>query len=96
MQTSQVILVDLYPAKSASVTANVCPLRFCPISVDLLKRSSIFVRSQNNLVRCIIGAVGTSVVDPMRRAVGMGWTMVIVNSFVYGKTDHPPFINLYR
>jgi len=57
MQASQVILVDLYPAKSASVTAN------------------------NNLVRCIIGAIGTSVVEPMRRAVGMGWTMVIFVAF---------------
>ncbi|KAF8307810.1 MFS general substrate transporter [Clavulina sp. PMI_390] len=54
MQINQVILVDLYPGKGASVTAN------------------------NNLCRCLIGAAGTALVDPIMTGVnGAGWTMVI-------------------
>ncbi|KAF8308360.1 MFS general substrate transporter [Clavulina sp. PMI_390] len=57
MQTNQVMLVDLYPGKGASVTAN------------------------NNLCRCLIGAVGTAVVNPIMNAIGTGWTMVIFVAF---------------
>ncbi|KAK9381437.1 major facilitator superfamily domain-containing protein [Kockiozyma suomiensis] len=50
----QVILVDLYPQESASVTAA------------------------NNLVRCLLGAGGSAVVDIVVDKIGMGWTFVIV------------------
>ncbi|KAK9447763.1 major facilitator superfamily domain-containing protein [Limtongia smithiae] len=52
--TIQVLIVDLYPQDTASVTAA------------------------NNLVRCLLGAAGTAVIDRIISAVGMGWTYTIV------------------
>ncbi|KAK9449048.1 major facilitator superfamily domain-containing protein [Limtongia smithiae] len=52
--TVQVLLVDLYPQESASVTAA------------------------NNLVRCLLGAGASAVVEAVIEKVGMGWTYVIV------------------
>ncbi|KAK7206582.1 putative MFS transporter, partial [Myxozyma melibiosi] len=50
----QVLLVDLYPQESASVTAS------------------------NNLVRCLMGAAGSALVDIVVGKIGMGWTFMIV------------------
>ncbi|KAK9239869.1 major facilitator superfamily domain-containing protein [Lipomyces kononenkoae] len=54
----QVLLVDLYPQESASVTAA------------------------NNLVRCLLGAAGSAVVDNVISAIGMGWTYTIVTGMI--------------
>lgn len=77
LQISQVMLVDLYPAKSASVTANVSnsTLNFSKSGISNIM---LMLGYQNNLCRCILSAIGTAVIDPMRRAVGMGWTLVCV------------------
>ncbi|KAK9460157.1 major facilitator superfamily domain-containing protein [Lipomyces oligophaga] len=50
----QVLLVDLYPNESATVTAA------------------------NNLVRCLLGAAGSAVVEIVINAIGFGWTFTIV------------------
>ncbi|KAK9348530.1 major facilitator superfamily domain-containing protein [Lipomyces starkeyi] len=54
----QVLLVDLYPQESASVTAA------------------------NNLVRCLLGAAGSAIVDNVISAIGMGWTYTIVTAMI--------------
>ncbi|KAK9322811.1 major facilitator superfamily domain-containing protein [Lipomyces orientalis] len=54
----QVLLVDLYPQESASVTAA------------------------NNLVRCLLGAAGSAIVDRVINAIGMGWTYTIVTAMI--------------
>ncbi|KAK9328029.1 major facilitator superfamily domain-containing protein [Lipomyces starkeyi] len=54
----QVLLVDLYPQESASVTAV------------------------NNLVRCLLGAAGSAIVDNVISAIGMGWTYTIVTAMI--------------
>lgn len=36
------------------------------------------VLSQNNLVRCSLGAITVSVIDLMLKALGMGWTYILL------------------
>ncbi|KAK9459486.1 major facilitator superfamily domain-containing protein [Lipomyces oligophaga] len=50
----QVLLVDLYPNESATVTAA------------------------NNLVRCLLGAAGSAVIEIVINAIGFGWAFTIV------------------
>ncbi|KAI9804550.1 MAG: hypothetical protein M1825_001450 [Sarcosagium campestre] len=46
--------------------------------VDLYPRSPATVTAANNLARCLMGAGGTAVIDPMLNAMGRGWCFAFI------------------
>ncbi|KAI8147102.1 major facilitator superfamily domain-containing protein [Fennellomyces sp. T-0311] len=54
----QTLLVDLFPDRSASVTAT------------------------NNVFRCLLGAVATTLVLPTIESMGVGWTFVLISAIL--------------
>lgn len=78
MNTTQTLLVDLLPDQSGAVTACVCFLPFSSVLLRIQFMNARFFHVQNNLVRCSFGAVCVSVVDLIIKAVGVGWTYVIL------------------
>jgi hypothetical protein len=71
MNATSTLMIDLVPDQSSSVTACVRTLYFFHLSLS----SSI---SQNNLIRCTLSAVLISVIELILRAIGTGWTYVLL------------------
>lgn len=72
MNTTQTLIIDLVPSQGSSVTACVSLFFNTPISIVNLP----FL--QNNIVRCSLGAALVSVIDIIIRALGTGWTYVLL------------------
>lgn len=72
MNTTQTLIMDLFPAQGSSITAAV--RRFLPFHLD----RNIDMASQNNLVRCTMGAALVSVINLLTNALGVGWTFVLL------------------
>ena len=70
MNTSQTLLMDLVPSRGGSVTAMV--------NATNVFGSALLTMSQNNLVRCTMGATLVAIVDFILRAVRPGWTFVVL------------------
>jgi len=72
MNTTQVLIMDLFPNQGSSITAAVG--HCCSISFYLLLNECL----QNNLVRCSLGAALVSVINLIVDAIGVGWTFVLL------------------
>ena len=72
MNVTQTIIVDLAPGQSASITACV--------RTHTSKHCfhALTVASQNNLVRCALGAALVSVIEIILNRLGPGWTYVLL------------------
>ena len=46
--------------------------------IDLYRRKAATASAANNLVRCLLGAGGTALVNPMISAMGLGWTFTLI------------------
>ncbi|EED15413.1 bicyclomycin resistance protein, putative [Talaromyces stipitatus ATCC 10500] len=47
--------------------------------VDLNLKSPATATAANNLIRCMLGALGAMVIMPIINAVGMGWTFIMIS-----------------
>ncbi|KAH8804390.1 putative bicyclomycin resistance protein [Xylogone sp. PMI_703] len=47
--------------------------------VDLNLKSPATATAANNLVRCMLGALGAMVIMPLINTIGMGWTFVVIS-----------------
>lgn len=50
--------------------------------IDLFETSSFAATASMNLSRCVLSAAGTSAIEPMIKAIGMGWTFTILSGIV--------------
>ncbi|KAL4889880.1 major facilitator superfamily domain-containing protein [Aspergillus ambiguus] len=54
------------------------------LMIDLYPDNATAVTASGNLVRCLVGAGATGVVDPMLRAMGRGWCFTLVAAVMLG------------
>ncbi|KAJ5313145.1 uncharacterized protein N7443_000029 [Penicillium atrosanguineum] len=59
-----------------SVSAAFQPLS--AVVIDLNTKSSAAASAANNLVRCLLGAGGVAIVNPLFNALGRGWTATLI------------------
>ena len=72
LNTNQTLLIDLVPDQGSSITA-------CVRAILLTTLNDIKLPcQQNNLVRCSMGAVMVSVINPILVALDDGWTYTVL------------------
>ncbi|KAF2461480.1 chloramphenicol resistance protein [Lineolata rhizophorae] len=54
--------------------------------VDLFPHNASTVSSATNLCRCVFGAVATAVIDPMIKAMGLGWCYTLISLVAFAMT----------
>lgn len=74
MNATQTLIIDLIPSQGSSVTACVSTSQ-----LSIGSQPSVLTRfTKNNLIRCTLGAALVSVIDIILRALGPGWTYVLL------------------
>ncbi|KAI9732557.1 MAG: hypothetical protein M1834_003892 [Cirrosporium novae-zelandiae] len=63
--------------------------------IDLYPMSPATATAANNLVRCLLGAVGTAVIVDIVNAIGNGWAFTIVSGIVFA-TSPMLWAEMYR
>lgn len=74
MNPTQTLILDLMPGQGSSVTACVS---LASQSIRVINLSA-----QNNIVRCLLGAVAVSVIDIILSSLGPGFTYVLLNGII--------------
>lgn len=77
MNATQTLIIDLIPSQSSSVTACVSHASASSF-IPVLLHACLRAFTKNNLIRCTLGAVLVSVIELLIKALGPGWTYVLL------------------